>query len=254
MTSLQANAEQLCSGGRRTEALALVRDYAGPLAKETEWKRKELVRRLRSETPANEEDASRSADFAAGHKEAGQAQLKARLDEVAGDLLKMDLAVARKKCQAMLGDETLSSVHGECAVVAATVGEVAGMPQIILKSFTQDVGKEVMVTLKSGVERLSIIEVAGGEVKAAKEGSDGAERTFRAGDLAPQEKMRRLGREATPAAAIMRGLLRVEAGDNAQAEKEFTQAGGALGEALKRMLDEAPGVAARAPAPTASNR
>jgi hypothetical protein len=133
--------------------------------------------------------------------------------------------------------------------VDAQLRALAQIDRQILASFGPDIGKTVEIRLVKETLTCEVravtddgLEVAIPVRRGRTTGRVG--RTLHYGDLAVQEKLRRLGSGDTPELNLQRGLLALEVERSDIARKLFAKAGGPLADALVAELDRREGVAA----------
>lgn len=235
---LQARVNRLAGEGRFAEAVAVARDYQGPYADETMARRSEWVQTL-----------SRQMDEARQKAERDTAAMRAELDAlvkgIAGSLLAGDVADARLRLAKAEETQRFDRRCEGWPEVRESLHKVLDTPGAVLNSFRRQVGREVTVQLKSGTERLKIVEVTTDEVRANRvmRGSTGAMVSspcaFSCRDLSVQERFKRLGTSRNPETDILRGLLAYEAGAADRCCEYLDRAECRLARALKSRVEHA---------------
>ncbi|MFH0954161.1 MAG: protein kinase, partial [Verrucomicrobiota bacterium] len=231
MAQLRADAERLFTEGKASDAAALLSNYSGRLAAETQDARKALADALaRRAGEAKQAEEERTT--------AARTKMAELLSGVAGDLLKGDAAEAQVRVDAAEGDEALQPAAEELAALRTQVSQVAGLEKVILDSFRQDQGKAVSIAFKSGSQTLQIVSVEPDKVRARRqlETAGYMQRSFSVGELNLEEQITRLGKELTPERDVMRGLLLYQWQKLTAAEKYFRRAATPLANELAAMV------------------
>jgi len=241
VAQLRKNAEGLSAQGKTEEAISLVREYKGEFAGATSEARTSLAESL-GRRAAEAEVAT------AKRREASAGKVRALLDAIADDLLKLDFAAVRTHISAAETDESFSPDPDAWNKIKERVTKVSAMPEVILASFVEDKGREVTVHLAQGTERVQIVDVGSGKIEAKRlikrqgrvVGASG--RNIRLEDLSVNEKLRRLGSDRTAELDIMRGLLAYEVKAHAKADEYFRRSDCPVGKLLhariERLLSE----------------
>ncbi|MEI6564594.1 MAG: protein kinase [bacterium] len=161
--------------------------------------------------------------------------VQAELTAAADALLRKDRAAAQTALVRIAGQQH----SDEDAAVRDGMERFLRMKEIILESLKADVGNEVTITFnKSGAERVQIIAVDGGKVKARSnfkgDGDTSAwiDRTFTCADLTPAEQIRRLGEGKGVDRNALLGLLALETRTPGRAADCFARATGPFGKLL----------------------
>lgn len=164
-------------------------------------------------------------------------QLAAPTESVADAVLADDFEQARRYLEVAEEDDEVRELR-------SIVERMARMPECILASYEQDRGHEVKVGLRRGVQTLEILGVKEGRVRARKKVGATAHVGFEfgLGDLTPQEKFRRLGKDGDANGALLRGLFMWQMKRRDAAKKLFSESrvpfGAALVTAVERMARE----------------
>jgi len=237
LAALRMEAEEQAGQGRFSEAAQLFENYTNRLAQETRQARFAEAARYR-ERAAHERARQEKETQAARHvisaafQEAAEALVKNRPAQALERLLEAERAPE----SAPLRDR----LQNPCAWV-----RTAAFPdQRIAESLAAQAGQEVTLQLVSGPRTLTIQEVRDGtliglqKVVAAEGGATASVQVrIPLSELAPAERLQRMGPDTDPAAALVRGALAAEAKDWPRARTLFQNVPNELGAALLAALD-----------------
>jgi len=130
--------------------------------------------------------------------------------------------------------------HSQLDVLGEIERKLTDVDATVLRSFENDVGKQVSIQLAAGSKRaLRIERVEGGRITCTLE--DGKKRVtkdLRLEDLHLQERLYRLGGSDSAVAWVQHGLLAVANGQPAVARESFAKLGEGIGEALAARMDK----------------
>jgi len=237
LAALRMEAEELAGQGRLSEAAQLFENYTNRLAQETRQARLAEAARYRERAAherARQEKETQAARqvIASAFQEAAEALVKNRPAQALERLLEAERAPE----SAPLRDR----LRNPCAWV-----RTAAFPdQRIAESLAAQAGQEVTLQLVSGPRTLTIQEVREGtliglqKVVAAEGGATASVQVrIPLSELAPAERLQRLGPDTDPAAALVRGALAAEAKDWTRARTLFQNVPNELGAALLAALD-----------------
>jgi len=225
---LKEEAGRLEEAGEYEAAIAYIEAYNGPHAAQTVKKRAAFVQAVKK----RQERAAQVNEIRAD-------ELLATLrEQVATALLAQEYVEAGQQIQNAFSNPVLNPMHDELIVLNTTVEEIQDMPDIILESFKNDIGKDIILTLKTKKENWEIQAVSQNRIRARRKVGGGyVDRTFTLYDLSFKEKFYRLGKDKTAARDLMRGLLIAELGSYQTAKQYFLRSDTPLGEELAYGID-----------------
>jgi len=236
--------------GLRREALALSRSgdfaagidvyesYAGPLEEETRQARLAAVTMLRrrQRQVGEREAAERRRAEELSMRKCAEAVMKA-----AKRLLSEGPAEARAVMAEAMGDPDLATKVSELKAIDELIDGLKRIDSFILDSFVVQVGKKVTVHLRRGPVQYVIVGVKNGKVKANRKLDVAGARatdTFGVEDLAPREKLARMGSEEKfPEVALAKGLMAYEAKAYGRAKDYFVLTYSRLGDRLVESVE-----------------
>ena len=116
--------------------------------------------------------------------------------KVAEDVLRWDVAGARRRIDEAAGDDAFDRVTADLQAIGELVGRVAEIQKHIADTFREDIGKQRTVAFRDGTRSLRITSVGSGGFKAERvAGVAGlVEAEFKVGQLSLQEMCRRLSK------------------------------------------------------------
>lgn len=234
LKSLRADIQALLAQNDFDGALKRIETDKGIGANETNPARADLIREVIARKQMAEDTKARERAESEKAKQAEtDAKLAALAEELAGDLLKSNLALLQQRLSTRLnaGPEIISSRERDLIDLAL---QVAGWTEHVARSFEKSRGKPVTVQMKGGKdEAFTVTGIASDRVRGqVRLGSGFLEREFFFSELSVPEKLKRIEDVPPPAGKIMRGLIMVrQANDWDAASKEFAQTG-LLSEAL----------------------
>ncbi len=237
MAQLKATADQLVAQKRYREAALLYETYSGDLAPET--KRDRLV-----EAQHWREQDSKENQALKTRERAARDAFGTVLDEAATAGTAGRLAECLDKLTAAEGREDLRPVLAELAPVAAWARKANAMDQKIANSFAVQSNQEVTVQFLTGPKTLVISRVEGNTIQADQKVFVGegvaaatAKIRFSLDDLAPRERIQRMGADSEPDVALYKGCLAAQAKSYPDARTFFGRIPGAFGSRLLMALD-----------------
>ncbi len=192
------------------KAVAVYRNYNGRFAQETEERRMEMARRLKQQQLGLMKRNEAVGEY---------------FDRAAMYLIEQKFLRARKLAQAATSNETIRN-DSRVEPGSMLIRRASHLNEHVANSFTDDIGKEIVVYLQSGKDRLEIQKVDGIKIKAAKVvrvGSSTAKigRGFEVSELHVNERLKRVGSDNKAQFAVMRGILLTEARRTKEAIAEF---------------------------------
>lgn len=190
--------------------------YKGPMAKETLSKRLALGRGLREhndDVQAAQQQKKRSIE----------AEMEQALNDVVGDLVTGGLGPARKRVAKAIADRNLAGVRGRLKTIEKLLQAAINVDNRILESFAAQKGRQVTVQMRrTGKTKLLIIDVKDGEVRGKQKiGERMAPVTFSIDDLAPRERLLRMGSDDLAEVALVKGLMALNSKAYSHARKYF---------------------------------
>lgn len=224
-TRLKTQAEKMGQERQYGAAAQMLESYTGPYATQTASNRTELAKQFRQRD--------------------GEQEL-ARLDEEHwqawvsdfGTSLALGKFAAAQEAVAQKQKEGAFKAHAsDIATLAQIMESIAGVPQRVIQSFTQQTGTVVRVGLTHGEIALFIVDVKGDKVRGQTQDGQ-AEMSVTYDDLSVRERMLRLGRVTSPDIAIVKGAAATVAGAYDRAAKYFAEAGPLLSGPLLEKLAE----------------
>ncbi len=217
LEGLSQQAAALEAAAKIDDAIALYRDYSGPQAAATREARLRRIEELRARSEsALRQQAQR--DEAARREAAAQAQ-RARAETFAAELLRTlfdeGVMAAQRLADAkalespdLLADSALSPLR--TLITGAVEAE-----QTLLQSFTESIGKEIELQMRSGriAGRLISVSRSTGDLFLSRlQGGTRVQFSVNVRDLALQDRLARMGTRETPGLRLARALHAVEQG------------------------------------------
>ncbi|OGV61029.1 MAG: hypothetical protein A2498_14325 [Lentisphaerae bacterium RIFOXYC12_FULL_60_16] len=233
MRALSNQVANAISAGHYLDAAAIYEQYDGAFARGTEPQRKRLAVHLRglhadAERKRQEQAAADLARDAAFNGALRTALTQALGEDVPGALAIIDAVCARWPVD---DDHALS-------VTRRLLTSVADLDRAILESFKEEKGKVVTVSLAAGKRSLLIDGVIDDQVQGMVRAPGGQEQriTFKVVDLAPGERLKRLGPENLPEVAFAKGTVALRFGDTALADQYFSKVPAVVSEAIQACM------------------
>ena len=236
MSGLRQAADDLLQERRFTEAAEMYRRYQGVFAEESRKRRDQAVQRLEAlqrEWDSGEEqrriEAERSFENA--------------LASVVETLLVEGCASALNALEEV-PTESVSADHARVLkTVREAVADAASVDDRIVNSFKPHIGQDATVDLRSGRIRVRVTSVTaeGVQGQVTRQMGSGVIRSsvvFGLSDLAPREKLMRMGRDSDPGVPLAKGLLAYESNALDHARKYFNDAPSPLNEMLSDAMDK----------------
>ncbi len=230
---LARQADGLAAKGDFNAAKALLNNYRGAFAKETEAARSSLVKRLE-----RDEKIARRQDLEA-MKQAG-----AKLDKVKRELallvLKQDFDAAAATLAACRKDDLLAR-NKEVLALSKDLLNLQRIPELIAGTFADQKGKVITIDLKRGRVKAEIVSVVGSRVTARRKIKFGYTAVkFGVMELSIRERMGRLAHAAAPVADTLKGILSARGNRRDAAKKYFGRAATPLARVVLANLPQAP--------------
>jgi hypothetical protein len=201
-------------------AAKFYRDYAGPLAKETESQRSALAKEHQTKAETTAAEQSQAA-------QAGKQKVDTALTAAAADLLNGKTAEALARWGTLLKEALPEAEKSRAEKARGILAELASVDATLLKSFEVQTGKEIDVTVGGRVQKVTITGVNGGLVQAERKmGPAVVAVNFGVAQLTTEERLRRLEGRATPETlALYAGLMARAEQQHEEATKRLAGAG-----------------------------
>ncbi|MDD5677250.1 MAG: protein kinase [Kiritimatiellae bacterium] len=238
MKVLRDKVRPLLAQQKFREASALYEQYDGPFKTETAAERKVKVKEWLDQDKARQAEMLQAAD-------AQVQEQRQKWRDVIGDitarLVEGNPAAALAAVQRATNNPALAANRSDLLTLASMLAEAGRADQRILDSFRSQTNQEVVVALTRGPERLVVRDVQGDKILVEKvivvdAGQLVQSKAIRLQDLSLAEKKARLGTNATPETALMRGLVALRDGDWIAAKTSWSQAGPLLSAPLTAKL------------------
>ncbi len=237
MDQLKATADPLAAQGRFQDAATVYTAYSGPLSGETARDRNARAGALL------EQDARETAARQAREQEAQLLYAKA-LDQAASAAIQNPLTNALAVLAEVEGRAMLAPRLAALKTVSALIRQAASMDRKIMDSFAAQLGKEVTVQLASGPRTLVVSSAANSVVQGDQKVTVGegvaaaiVKITFTLDELAPRERLQRMGAETEPDVALWKGNAAALTRNFENARTCFSRVPGDFGAALLAALD-----------------
>lgn len=219
MVTLLAELQPLAEQGALEDAAGRIERYAGRLALET--------RRARLDQALNWRRQAETQRAQAREQHATSAtRLGAELDAAVNLLFEQGVSSARDRLATLTAESLLQPEHLDVVhAVIRQLTDASEMDRRILESFLSQRGEYITVQLANGGNRaFTVTGIEGdqivGNLKVAMQNAVVAVR-IPLRELAPAEKLRRMGPEDQPEAALVRGLMAYKARAYSHARRYF---------------------------------
>lgn len=210
LRQLTDQAKLLEDRGQLAEAVTLVETYTGPWAGDLAEPRQMMLQGLRQKLAAQTVLAAEDT------------QWDLWLGDVAQAVLESRLGTAQQAVGTAVANETFKSHRQDLDALSELLKAAGQLGERILQSFQNDIGKTVHIRLGRGELDVSIMGIAGNRIMA-QTAPGRADMSFGWEDLAPAERLARLGSDERPEVALVKGMTAMEAKDPAQAEAWFAR-------------------------------
>lgn len=221
MRALAEETARLIDEKRYGEAAEIYENYDGDFSEDSRAQRESIASGLRQR-----ED---------GASEARQKQLAATMvanadsymQSVLKDLVQSDVRAALVTSIAAKDKDTLAHIRGEISEICILLENAVGIDKRIQDSFLASRGQEITVMLKDGPKKLVVRDARDGRVKGSYSVLSGSasatvEVSFDIKDLAPRERLARMGSETSaPEVALLKGLNALQLRSYQQARSFF---------------------------------
>jgi len=240
MNGLDGEAKGALDEERFEDAAAVYESYEGPLAAATRVQRERRVEQLheRRQDIEKEREAERQQVIA---------RIRQAIDDAIDRLCSGDLPGAEARIGDALAEPSLTKGRDVLVRIQKVLSDAQKMDEKIATTFAAQKGEEITVGIRGRPTRVVIDGVQNGTVKGSlhfRTGTAVAARPieFTVAELDMSERLRRMGSEdESPAVALAKGILAVEAGATDHATGFFEKTGeplaGKLVAALRRKAD-----------------
>lgn len=235
MAELDGKADELSKTDKIKEAIAVYENYSGAMASYTSSLRRKRVALLT-------ERLAREKKEEAERRKQSEQKFKLLVDSVVQALAQGDTASAAASLASAATDPLLAEHSNAVGEIKKVVDGAGSMDQKILASFRAQKGQDVTIQLVTGAKKVLIADIAGNRIIAKQKiGSDllaTVTLSFALSDLAPAERMQRMGPPDLPDVALARGMCEVSAKNYAEARKCFEKTVQVLAEPLVAQLSD----------------
>jgi serine/threonine-protein kinase len=240
-TGLSNRVQKLTDKGQWNDALIVVETYNGPWAAEMVSNRTQLARGLRQKV----------ADL--DMQKTAEAKWQKLIGGIADLLMSGKILAAQQAVNGAMAENNCGGHTNDLASVLAILQGTAQLNDRIMQSFKNDMGRTLQVKLVRGELQAKIVGFRA--QKVVGETAEGqAQVLFGPDELAPVERVARLGVADTPEVALVKGLFAVGTSDYAQAEALLATTGPVLSKPLVAKVRELSGAGAADPAEAALAR
>lgn len=192
--TIRADAEALRAKGRTEEAVRFLEMYTGPGAVATAANRMTLAREMRNEIAAGQ--LAKLSDR----------KWQAFLQSLADEIIAGQVAPARDSLQVAVDSGSFDAQRAEAAAIDKLLGGMSKADVRIIESFRGEVGKVVNLRVGRGVLPIKVLGVEDGKLRGFAV-EEKTEIIFGAAQLAPTERLARMGDEDASEMALARGVL-----------------------------------------------
>lgn len=222
---LRNKAEADLKAGRYDDGLAALAEYDGPMADETRELRESLAARLRE---------AREAALAAE----AELQIRTAIEQSAAAAARGHWTEAQSLLSNAASEPRMAVGRDRLAAAAELAALAAGWNARVLASFRDQRGQKIPIEFRDGrIETLHVAGVTDTAVLARRLLPEGfIELTIAPTDLSLRERERRAAPPSPGAAAFLRGVGWLEAGDRSRAAAEFSASGTDWGADIARAL------------------
>ncbi len=236
MSSLETRASKRVEAGEFERAASVYENYDGNLAAATRPDRLARATEIRQQIPAAPVDAPEPAVPAMA------ADYDSILDEISDHLVNRRTDKAMQACSGPMKQMTPGGDLRKLEQIQKVLSEGLSLNRQILDSFSEQLGHTVDVRLASGeVRRVDIVGVGDRAVRVTAGGQAAGVKPpvsmLTLDELAYEEKLLRLRADRGPGAALLKGLMALEAGSSVYARKYFAETHPDLSARLVARLD-----------------
>lgn len=226
--NIRSNAEALRAKGQTEEAVRFLEMYTGRGAVATASNRMSLAREMRSEMAAGQ--LAKLSDR----------KWLAFLQSLADEIIAGQVASARDALQVAVDSGSFEAQRADAAAIDTLLGGMSKADTRIIESFRGEVGKVVNLRVGRGVLPIKVLGVEDGKLRGFAV-EEKTEIIFGAAQLAPTERLARMGDTDASELALARGVLLVQSRLLHDAIACFESIGEPLGPILAQRLRAAAG-------------
>ena len=215
LAQIKGQTAPLTENRKYADAAEVYESYNGELSAETKSIRDSIAQQLREDQQSVAETATTPATVVAPSANAqGDAQTRFEnlLDSISVRLLSDGIEGAQAELTTLVASQDLSSKMVEIQPVKELLEAAAALNSRIMDSFIAQKGLQIAVSLKSGQISFVVSEVSEGKVTGVQKRGVGSAvasipLSFGIKDLAPREKVQRLGAGDSQEIALFKGLM-----------------------------------------------
>jgi len=227
LTELIEEARRLAEAGRIEDAIRLLEDDRGRFAAETAKERKEEAESYRARL--TQQQAERAA--------AAERLAREIRDSLCMAVLRQDPAALRAAAERIAALED-PDVRDRLTALATEAAGVIRLNEVILESFRRDINRSIPILRPNGVEQWEVRGVVGDRIQVRRPLATGfIERELTMDELAPAERLRRLGPDDDRRADLRRGVLAAILGRPDIAKLHLEKSQSPFGAELRDFLD-----------------
>lgn len=244
MTDLAKQADAWVLENRFADAAQLYELYSGPMAQETQSRRKECAEVLRGRGDAYAQALRTASDDAAMAERRERAEARQRaaaeraklLDDVVADLLAEGAVQGQRRMETAIMVSPNLLRDAEIVSARLLLDDARKCEASVLASFRPQVGKEITVRLQQGTVEGRVLSVDDQSVSFERKISElaTAPLSFGLDDLALRERLARMGNDTSNGALLLKGLLAAQSQAHDHARRYFEQVPPCLGERLAK--------------------
>ena len=226
--ALRQQVDVLVVDKRFDDAIALVEQFRGSYANETDAMRRKMANRLKVQKQSWRSQQEQ-------HRQKS-------MNSLIMLLLSNDVPLATQVLSDMISNKAFSASAAGWGEVLNILKKVAELDRQIMKSFVPQQGKTIDVQLTKGTRRVTIAVVQGNQVVcremlAVGRGGAMSRIVIKVADLSARERLQRMGSDALPEVALAKGIMAFQSRAYDHAQKYFAMTHPLLAEALRRRLN-----------------
>ena len=230
VAEIRVQAQALAAQGRFNDAADLCRKYQGPLAGETAEARAKLAESFLEEERTLARNKQREAEQA-------ERQFAGAIAAAVERLLSDEAEEALKLAETAGAMPAAEPRRAELQAFASAISAAGTLEEYVLRSFRNNLNREITLELSGGPEALVITNVAGSALQCEKVTKVGSgeirqPRNIAFKELALSETARRIPRANPEQDALLAGILCHKAGNLAKAAQYFEKTGPLLAPVL----------------------
>ena len=237
-TQLQTQCDALLADGKNPIDVAQAYEtYSGPMADETREFRKTKAVALRNRFAFAEQEKQKA-------EKRKDAKYAALLDGIAAKLVDEGVPQALVATDGGLADKEMTSKIPELGAIRRILIDAAAVDDRILESFRAQKGTEITVQTAAGDKRFVVSDAKDATVFGTQQMNVGggvvsSECSVALKDLAPREKLSRMGADTQPEVALVKGLMACQSKAFDYARKYLGSLPPTLSERLVKRVDQA---------------